>query len=236
MFKKSLLAVCFIITAVMLSGCNSKTKAPEAAPEGTPAAATAPAVQENVDYIVTTEIPTASYEGIKDEANPAFIKILPHFNGGKYPAGKGKITWFKTGLGSKIPAFRNGKLLEVINTDKDFIAFIGNVDEKMFEQYFNDVADANYLFEGPTAWDNMNLYNDKYAINLRFCQEGTNVTTVRARVLNAEEQKKAKAALEARSKAAMEAQAMKKVEDAKKEAAKADAAKKEPAKTEPAKK
>lgn len=204
MFKKSLLAIGFMVMAVMLSGCNSSKTTTEKTE--------APAVQEKVDYIVTTEIPASSYEGIIDKANPAFVKINPNFNRAEYPAGKGKITWFKTGLGSKIPAFKTGKLLEVINTDKDFVAYIGNVDEKMFEQYYIDLANEGYLFEGATVWDNMNLYNQNYAINLRFCQEGNNITTVRARILTPDEQKKAQVEIDKMIKESEAKQAAKKDE------------------------
>lgn len=144
------------------------------------------------EYIVTTEIPKQSYNGITDNANPAFIKIYPHFNRGQYSPKKGPLKWFTTGLGSKIPPVREGLILETINTDKDFIVFIGNINESIFEKYFNDLTEAGYTFEGSTHWDNMNLFNEQYAINLRFCQDGKKVMTVRARTHTPQEAKNAR--------------------------------------------
>lgn len=206
MLKKSLLIIAFLTTAIIFTGCNSDKNAAKTE--------TAP---EKVDYIVTKEIPAAAAEGVVDKANPAFVKIYPHFDRGNYPADKGAIKWFTKGLGSKIPAFKQGKLLEVINTDKEFIAYIGNVDTKMFEQYFLDLASLGYQFEQNKTWENFNMFNDKYAINLRFSQEGKDITTLRARILTPEEAAKNKKIIDdKKAKDAKQAQAAKTAPAAKK--------------------
>ena len=178
MFKKSIMTIAFIATTLILSGCSSDKNGEKLSPQ-------------KIDYIVTTQLPTETAEGIVDKANPAYVKIYPHFNRGEYSGEINDIVWFKKGLGSKIPPFKRGKLLEVINTDKAFAAYIGNVDEKMFSDYFSSLADVGYQFFPDKHWSNMTLYNEKYEINLRFGQDGANVTTVRARILSPEESAKA---------------------------------------------
>ena len=176
MLKKIFLTVFLILTVTISTSCNFNNNNDN---------------EEEVDYIITKKLPKESYAGITDNANPAFAKIYPHFNRGNYPEGRDEIQWFKTGLGSKIVPFKRGKLLEVINTDRAFVAYIGNVDEEMFREYFIDLAVSGYIFQGDRHWDDMNLVNEQYAINLRFCQEGRDITTIRARILTPAERRQA---------------------------------------------
>lgn len=169
MLKKSFLTVAFLLTVMILSGCNNAPQN-ETANEA-----------EKVDYIVTTVIPTSAREGVKDET-VGFIKINPNFDAGTIPAQKEKIKWFNKGLGAQIPAFDEGNILEVINTDDAFLVYIANVDEQMFGDYFSKLAANGYEFSKENQnWENFNMHNDKYAVNMRFGQDGPNVTTIRAK-------------------------------------------------------
>lgn len=217
MLKKSLLSIFFIATAIVLTGCGSNDKK-------TAETVKQPAVQEQVDYIVTTEFPTANAEGHVEKAKPGYVKLAPNF-AGDYPQTKGKIKWFTTGLGSKIPAFPEGKLLEVINTDNAFCAYIGSVDEKMFKDYFELLGNSGFHFYDYTGWDNMSLYNEQYEVNLRFGQDGYKVTTVRARILSPDEVKLAKKMIADEVKK-QQAQAVKRPAEAKKAETKPAEAKK----------
>lgn len=189
MLKKSLLTIAFLATAIIVSGCNAGNNSSEE--------------PEQVDYIVTLELPKQTKEGLTDKA-VGFVKIDPHYDTNNLPAEKGKIKWFKKGLGSEIPAFDEGKILEVINTDKDFVVYIANVDDVMFRKYYEKLASAGYEFsDKENSWENLNMQNDKYAVNLRFSQDGPNVTTVRAKLLKPSDVKpteKAEAAAEQETK------------------------------------
>lgn len=152
------------------------------------------ASSENVDYIVTTVIPKTVMDGIKDTAEPGYVPINPNYNTEKIPSDKGKIAWFTTGLGSKIPPFPEGKLLEVINTDKEFVAYIANVDEKTFQSYFEFLLNNGYIGEINT-WECFTLFSPKIAVNLRYWQEPGHVSTIRARFMSNGEYDKMKSAL-----------------------------------------
>ena len=87
----------------------------------------------------------------------------------------------------------------------------------MFEQYFLDLASLGYQFEQNKTWENFNMFNDKYAINLRFSQEGKDITTLRARILTPEEAAKNKKIIDdKKAKDAKQAQAAKTAPAAKK--------------------
>lgn len=176
MIKKVLIIFSVIVLSVLITGCASQ--------QNKSAVILRP---KDVDYITPREIPQKSYDGVVDHANPSFIKIFPHFHRSNYSKKRGPITWFSEGIGAKVPAVQEGVILEAINTETDLIVFIGNVDEPIFEKYFNTLTENGYTFEGSTTWDNMNLFNEKYAINLRFCQDGQNVMTVRVRTHSPQE-------------------------------------------------
>ena len=90
---------------------------------------------------------------------------------------------------------KGGDLLEVINTDNAFVAYIANVDEKLFKDYFDLLCTKGYHF-ADTSWESMLLYNDKYEINMRYSQDGATVTTLRARIYTPEESAQAKQKIE----------------------------------------
>ena len=84
------------------------------------------------------------------------------------------------------------KLLEVINTDKEFVAYIANVDEKTFSKYFSTLFSNGYTGLIP-SWEGFTLVSPEIAMNLRFSQEPGSVSTIRARLIkNAEEYEKLK--------------------------------------------
>ena len=151
-------------------------------------------VTEPKDYIVTTKIPTAAREGLVDNAEAGYVPINPVYVEAEIPTDKGKIDWFDTGLGARIPAFPEGKLLEVINTDDKFAAYIANVSEDDFRQYFETLYTQGYIGDINT-WEGFTLFNPVIAINLRYLQEPGQVTTIRARKMRNDEFEKMQAKL-----------------------------------------
>jgi len=203
MNKLFLFSILFLVV-IFVTGCAMKksadtevanTTTTNAAATNTTATNTTTAnttVQKGVNYIVTTNIPKTAREGVKDTAEPGFVPINPNYDFQKIPKTKGKIEWFKTGLGSKIPAFPEGNLLEVINTDKEFVAYIANVDEKTFSNYFTTLFNNGYTGHIPN-WEGFTLVSPTIAVNLRYMQEPGSASTIRARLLkNAEEYEKLK--------------------------------------------
>ena len=184
MNKLLIFSILFIVV-IFVTGCAMKKSADTEA--------TNVANQNNVDYIVTTDIPkTATPSEKKDTAEPGYVPIHPNYDQQQIPKTKGKIEWFKTGLGSRIPAFPEGKLLEVINTDKQFVAYIANINEKIFSDYFQSLYANGYIGE-INNWEGFTLISPEIAINLRYMQEPGGVTTIRARLLkNADEYDKLK--------------------------------------------
>ena len=173
MIKSALIIIILaMFAAIVLTACKSKKEEDD---------------ETCTDYIITTELPTEARPYVKDPVNPKYVKIWPHFDASILPKEKGKIKWFSTGLGSQIPAFPEGKLMEVINTDKDFAAYIANVDEKMFQEYTEKLMANGYKYYEEKSWESLSMYNDKYEINLRFSQDGNNLTLIRAIILADEE-------------------------------------------------
>lgn len=171
MIKKILCTATFIALVLGMAGCSSKAPENIATPE------------EKVDYIVS-EAPAAAREGIKDPTT-GFVKINPKFNGAELPkATENAPKWFKKGLGSKIPAMDNGNILEVINDDNQFLAYIGNITEEKFDKYIEKLLAQGYKYGKSKNWESLDFANDKYEINLRFSQEGDKVTTLRAKILD----------------------------------------------------
>lgn len=171
MIKKILCTATFIALVLGMAGCSSKAPENVATPE------------EKVDYIVS-EAPAATREGTKDPTT-GFVKINPKFNGSELPkATENAPKWFKKGLGSKIPAMDNGNILEVINDDNQFLAYIGNINEEKFEKYVQKLLAQGYTYGKSRNWESLDFANDKYEINLRFSQEGDKVTTLRAKILD----------------------------------------------------
>ncbi len=166
MLKKTLLITLFILTAAFVSGCQSSDTA-----------------DGNDNYIVTTAVPENAREGVKDETQ-GYIKINPNFDAANIPQKRGKIKkWMKDGLGSKIPGIEEGNILEVINNDNQFLAYIGNTDEKVFQNYYEKLLSNGYKFNQENqSWENFSLNNEQYEINLRFGQDGPNVITIRAKL------------------------------------------------------
>lgn len=151
-------------------------------------------LKEPKDYIVTTKIPTTTRSGLVDNAEPGYVAINPTYTEAEIPADKGKIEWFDTGLGARIPAFPEGKLLEVINTDDNFVAYIANVSEDDFRQYFETLFANGYIGDINT-WEGFTLFNPMIAINMRYLQEPGRVTTIRARKMKNDEFEKMKSQL-----------------------------------------
>lgn len=176
MIKKLLCTVTFIALVLGMTGCSSKA----------PEKASAPA--EKVDYVVV-EAPATAREGVKDPTT-GFVKINPKFDGSKLPqATNNAPKWFKNGLGSKIPAIDNGNILEVVNNDNQFLAYVANIDEQKFENYRQKFLRQGYQYGKSTSWESLELRNDQYEVNLRFSQDGDKITTIRAKILNSNPQK-----------------------------------------------
>lgn len=161
--KKFLFAITFMALVLNLSGCTSNTSS------------------EKVDYIVS-EAPAVAREGIKDPTT-GFVKINPNFRDEDMPkATEGAPVWFKNGLGSKIPAIDNGNILEAVNNDKQFLAYVGNIDEKKFDKYIEKLLSQGFQYGESKSWESLSLSSDTYEVNLRFCQDGSSVATIRAKV------------------------------------------------------
>ena len=178
MNKFIVIAILFVVV-VFVTGCAMKKSADIENIQNE--------TENDVDYIVTTEIPKAAAPGVKDTAEPGYVPIYPFYDTADIPAKKGKIKWFKTGLGSRIPAFPRGDIMEVINTDKQFVAYIANVEEKDFEEYYNTLFLEGYKGRIET-WEGFTLFNPEIAINLRYSQERGSVSTVRARLIKDEDE------------------------------------------------
>ena len=176
MIKKFLCAVTFIALVLNLSGCTSNNAETATESEKAPA---------KVDYIVS-KAPATAREGVKDPTT-GFVKINPTFSVEALPEKSDKApSWVKDGLGSKIPAIDNGNILEVINTNDQFLVYVANIDEKGFQKYYEKLAAAGYQFCDNNNWESFGLYNDSYDVNMRFGQDGPNVTTIRAKIRTAE--------------------------------------------------
>ncbi len=171
MIKKILCTATFIALVLGMAGCSSKAPENIATPE------------EKVDYIVS-EAPAATREGTKDPTT-GFVKINPKFNGSELPkATENAPKWFKKGLGSKIPAMDNGNIMEAVNNDNQFLAYVANIDENKFKKYVDKLLSQGYQYGETTSWESLQLSNGQYEINLRFSQEGDKVTTLRAKILD----------------------------------------------------
>lgn len=181
MNKILIICILFVIV-VFVTGCAIKKSADEEQNENN--------INSNVDYIITTKIPKTAAEGVKDTAEPGYVPINPNYLMADTSNKENNFEWFKTGLGSKIPAFPGGTLLEVINTDKEFVAYFSNVSEDTFRKYFETLFLNGFVGSIPT-WEGFTLVNPVVAVNLRYLQEPGHVTTVRARLLkNAAEYEK----------------------------------------------
>jgi len=173
MNKILIICVLFIII-VFVTGCAMKKSADNEQSETV--------ANENVDYIITTKIPKEAAQGVKDTAEAGYVPINPNYIMSEMPKEENNFEWFKTGLGSRIPAFPGGALLEVINTDKEFVAYFANVNEDIFRKYFETLFLNGYIGSIPT-WEGFTLISPVIAVNLRYSQEPGSVTTVRARLL-----------------------------------------------------
>lgn len=182
MLKKYLLTASFLCAAVVLTGCNADKQAAEQE-------------QVNYKYILTKTLPTENASYVKDKET-GFVKINPHFNTANFPSTpEGAPEWVKDGLGAKLPAFPHGTTVEVINTDNQFVAYIANTVSEDFDKYYGMLAAEGFKFPKNDTWESFNMTRDDIVVNLRFCQDGENIITVRAKLNNApkEESKKEEA-------------------------------------------
>ena len=173
-----ILIICILfVVVVFVTGCAIKKSADEEQNENN-----INNINNNVDYIITTKIPKVAADGVKDTAEPGYVPINPNYIMSDMPKEENNFEWFKTGLGSRIPAFPGGTLLEVINTDKEFVAYFANVNEDIFRKYFETLFLNGFVGSIPT-WEGFTLISPVIAVNLRYSQEPGSVTTVRARLL-----------------------------------------------------
>lgn len=172
MIKKFLCAVTFIALVLNLSGCTSKNAETDTATEK---------VQQKVDFIVS-EPPVNAREGVKDPTT-GYVKINPSFIEDESVLNSKKpVEWVKDGLGANIPPIDEGCVLEVVNTDDQFLAYVANTTEDSFRKYFEKLVANGYQYGDISTWESFNLYNDKYEVNMRYHQDGGTVTTIRAKL------------------------------------------------------
>ena len=191
--------VCMLfVTIVFITGCVFQKPAKVESTDDNTA---------NLNYILTKDIPTTAASGVKDGAEPGYVPINPNYDSNQIPEGEEKNDWFKSGLGLSLPPFKGGRLLEAINTGKEFLVYIANVSEDEFRVYFETLF-ANG-FEGEiNTWETLTLFRPDIAVNMRYSQEPGAVTTIRARLLGAGEYEQMKDKLD-KSIAAKEAAAAK---------------------------
>lgn len=179
MLKKSMLVIAFIISAVVVTGCN-------AAKDNT-------ADTANQDQAAKVEKTDKAKK--VDPKKGLFIKIDPKFDATKIPAAKEKITWFKDGIASKVPAVPEGNIVESVNNDKECVVYIANVDGNMYNQYHQILEKAGYTYGKASEYPMdvcFDMNNDTYAINTRLDQEGQGIMTVRIRLISDDEKAKFK--------------------------------------------
>ena len=178
MLKKYLLTATLIATTLMMTGCDNK--APNADTDKNAKQETAQ--QETQSYKVSP-VPTNAKQGVKDNTD-GYIKINPTVDFGKLniDAKDKKVLWPNDKFAKQVPAIPSGHVAEVSNTDNAFVAYVMNTDEKTFQSYYEKLSGSGYNFEKPNqGWDNFTMVSPTIAINLRFGQDGPNVTTIRAK-------------------------------------------------------
>ncbi len=176
MLKKYLLTATLIATTLMMTGCDNK--APNADTDKNAKQETA-----KLPSYVVSQPPKEAKAGVKDPTQ-GYIKINPtvDFNNIAVDKKDKKIIWPTDKFAKQVPAFTNGHVAEVVNTDDSFAAYIVNVEEKDFEAYYNKLAEAGFGFSSKDQkWDNFTMASPTVEINLRFGQDGPTVTTVRAK-------------------------------------------------------
>lgn len=176
MLKKYLLTATLIATTLMMTGCDNK--APNADTDKNAKQETA-----KLPPYVVSQPPKEAKAGVKDPTQ-GYIKINPtvDFNNIAVDKKDKKIVWPTDKFAKQVPAFTNGHVAEVVNTDDAFAAYIVNVEEKDFEAYYNKLAEVGFGFSSKDQkWDNFTMVSPTVEINLRFGQDGPTVTTVRAK-------------------------------------------------------
>lgn len=168
MLKKYILATTFILTTLFMTGCDNKATENEKA---------------DVQPYVISNPPKEAKAGVKDETE-GFIKINPTLDFYKISIDKKdkKIVWPKDKFAKQVPPFKSGHIAEIVNTNNSFAAYIFNVDEKDFSNYYDELAKSGFKFaKEKQSWENFTMYSDNIEINLRFGQDGPTVTTLRAK-------------------------------------------------------
>jgi predicted small secreted protein len=178
MLKKSLLVVAFISTALVLTGCGQNASDNNADGVGNNAKEV---VKES--YIVSNP-PATAKEGVKDPTT-GYVKINPKFTMEDIHKGVRKIDWPTDKMAENLPPFPGGQVLEIINTDDQFCAYIANTTGKDFEDYFTKLNAVGYDIGKHDTWEDFNLQSPTVAVNLRFGQDGPDVITVRAKKVSA---------------------------------------------------
>lgn len=192
--NKFLIVSVLLVLVVFVTGCAMKKSADTAVKEPAAEATTEQANTGKFEYIVTTVIPTKAMDGVKDPAEPGYVPINPNYDINQRPKDKAKIEWFKTGLGAKVPPVAEGNIMEVINTDDQFVVYIVNVPQNVFGEFLDSFFKNG--FEGARgSWESQTFFNKEIAVNTRYMQEQGLVSTIRARVLKKGEYEKMKEAM-----------------------------------------
>ena len=171
MLKKYFFVTTFILTTLFMTGCDNKTAENNTA---------------DVQPYVVSNPPKEAKAGVKDETE-GYIKINPTVDFYKINVDKKdkKILWPKDKFAKQVPPFQSGHVAEIVNTNNSFAAYIINVEEKDFSNYYDELAKSGYKFtKEKQSWENFTMYSDKVEINLRFGQDGPTVTTLRAKKIS----------------------------------------------------